>query len=874
VFSEVVASMVVGRGLVPRGEEQIREYKQEESRMWRQDAVKRVSEDSACNISTTPGTTKRKNEEFEDDESPDRSGRDATTPTSSKKSNVSSQFRIENQLLNSDSDKGLEITSEEQTLSGMEREKDSFERPEVVEDDSTSSYGEFQYMVENVLFEQSSGACSSVNDDHGSGTESLCSKFCHNSCHTILQSWSDEDVRKLKGMFKSDKIVETKTKLLDHLKHQSLVGLPVSSVIVKGQEFCSKFFAFITGCSEYIVKTVVENFHAGIELFEHGNKGCLKLETPAAVKAICWIKAFSEAYGQYSPEDNLTVLSYWLNKQSLFHMYLDETNGPHVKQSSFYELFKSKFGPSRVDQTLPWVRISKFSTHSVCSTCVLLNQNIKQCKTEIELEQAKSLKNNHRMNFGLARRKIEEVKQSALSFPSDHLFLQIDGMDNSKSYLPRYLEKSKDQAQKERLPTKISGCLMYNGWYENNRKVMFYLNHDIFENGSNLIVTLVYLLLEEFVKDWSKLPRKLHLNLDNCWKENKNRFLFSFLASLLQLSIFEEITCDYLMVGHTGNEVDQLFSCLCPQFKANITTIEILKEKITSAPITPKPICKSLDFIYDWKLFVGDKLTNPPLKFHSKYNSFLLTVDMCQEKRSVKLFAKKLPQDSELVPRPGIRVIQDGVDFDQVVGPADYRVEKLEFDKIMQGVHMFVSKIPLQERRTILSSWDRLRDNLESLPRRSESFPKMRLVDLPKQQQESLQVPDYLVEHEDEGNELTGDKFPEVITEGDFDSDICIGMDVCTYTEDKQGRPWVGRIMQLLENGKFILQWYVRKTIKSKTFHALTNEDGGPSVTELDNETVICWQMSENRTKNSFDLSNFWLQHLVEEYKTLDGAGE
>ena len=69
-----------------------------------------------------------------------------------------------------------------------------------------------------------------------------------------------------------------------------------------------------------------------------------------------------------------------------------------------------------------------------------------------------------------------------------------------------------------------------------------------------------------------------------------------------------------------------------------------------------------------------------------------------------------------------------------------------------------------------------------------------------------MQVPDYLEEHDDEGNELTGDKFPEVITEGDFDSDICIGMDVCTYTEDKQGRPWVGRIMQLLENGKFVLQ--------------------------------------------------------------------
>ena len=36
------------------------------------------------------------------------------------------------------------------------------------------------------------------------------------------------------------------------------------------------------------------------------------------------------------------------------------------------------------------------------------------------------------MNFGLARRKIEELKQSAINFPGDHLFLQIDGMDNSK----------------------------------------------------------------------------------------------------------------------------------------------------------------------------------------------------------------------------------------------------------------------------------------------------------------------------------------------------------------------------------------------------------------------------------------------------------
>ena len=35
-----------------------------------------------------------------------------------------------------------------------------------------------------------------------------------------------------------------------------------------------------------------------------------------------------------------------------------------------------------------------------------------------------------------------------------------------------------------------------------------------------------------------------------------------------------------LLVGHTGNQVDQLFSILTTQFKSEITTIESLKHKI------------------------------------------------------------------------------------------------------------------------------------------------------------------------------------------------------------------------------------------------------------------------------------------------------
>ena len=303
--------------------------------------------------------------------------------------------------------------------------------------------------------------------------------------------------------------------------------------------------------------------------------------------------------------------------------------------------------------------------------------------------------------------------------------------------------------------------------------------------------------------------------------------------------------------------------------KVDIPTLEVLTERIVAAPIEPKPICRNLDFIYDWKNFILDKLTNPPLKYQSKYNSFLLTVEHRDNQRLIVFRAKKLPQDSEMVPRAGIRLIKENTEIDPV-GCAEYRIEKINFDEIMKGIHLFLRKQPLQERITVTESWDRLRDRLEGLPRRSESFPKMNLIQLPKQLQEVLQVPEYLLDKEDEGTELTGDLYQEEVAEGDLDSEIAAGMDLCVYTTEKQGRPWVGRVLELLEDKRFLIHWFTRKTSRSKKFEALFNRDGSRNISEMENGSVMIWQMSENRTQTSFTLSNFWLEDIAREYDVLD----
>ena len=71
-----------------------------------------------------------------------------------------------------------------------------------------------------------------------------------------------------------------------------------------------------------------------------------------------------------------------------------------------------------------------------------------------------------------------------------------------------------------------------------------------------------------------------------------------------------------------GNEVDQLFSILTQSFKQEIRTLEELKERIVQSGIKPVPDVEVLDYIWDWKKFAIESLTDEELRNHSKYNAF------------------------------------------------------------------------------------------------------------------------------------------------------------------------------------------------------------------------------------------------------------
>ena len=303
---------------------------------------------------------------------------------------------------------------------------------------------------------------------------------------------------------------------------------------------------------------------------------------------------------------------------------------------------------------------------------------------------------------------------------------------------------------------------------------------------------------------------------------------------------------------------------MAKEFKSDIKTVEDLKQKIVDAPIKPKPICRSLEHIFGWKEFVTPWLADPPLTNHSNYNSFKWQ----KEEDSVKFRAKKLPQDNEFVPRAGICLLKEETPF-YPVDPAEFRTHEIPFDRIFKAVNILTSKLPLDEKMSIQSSWDRLRDSLEAVPRRRMMLRKMNLNDLPKQVKNDLPITPPFLTAADDGNTISGDLYDENIEDGSLE-EIREDMDVCVYSDITSGRPWVGRVRQMLPGRKFTLQWFSRRSGRGQVFKAMTREDGSPYLSEVELDSIMFWEMTEDRREDSFKLASFWLEAIRREYLKLD----
>ena len=349
-------------------------------------------------------------------------------------------------------------------------------------------------------------------------------RCCPVKCRDALER-PDDVKAALQSEFGELPKAEAKMKLLKHVTSQDNLGLLTDRINWKGKYLCSKTFSMLSGMSRFLIDSVLIAHGNGVREFKHGNSGLPKFSENLE-KFKTWVKGFLMKNSQSAPDNNVQVVAHWVKIGDMHQWYKKETVEPHLALKTFYEYMKNHFGPRRVDRSEPQIRFSLYSSHSVCDQCQAFNNERRNCKTEGELRNINQSKMLHLAKAAGARQKMNELIQHSIQFPEDSMVLVYDGMDNSKSYLPNYREKTKKLAGMYRLPTKIQGGIIYSGNYLKKRKVMFLLNNDQFEQSSNMIVSSIFVFLEGFLEDKWQLPKVLHLFADNCGRENKNRWGF------------------------------------------------------------------------------------------------------------------------------------------------------------------------------------------------------------------------------------------------------------------------------------------------------------------------------------------------------------
>jgi hypothetical protein len=179
----------------------------------------------------------------------------------------------------------------------------------------------------------------------------------------------------------------------------------------------------------------------------------------------------------------------------------------------------------------------------------------------------------------------------------------MDGTDQLSNGIPQFREISKDDCGQMRIKSHLEIVQIAAA---PDIVKCFVVPEDI-RGGSQVSVEVLQRTLKaEERRRGGKLPRVLYIQLDNCRGSNKNTYLFSYLAWLVERGVFDVIYVSFLPVGHTHNGPDRIASRISNAVRrVDIPSEKVLLELIHGSH-NPRPEVELIEKVAGFK-----KLVNP-----------------------------------------------------------------------------------------------------------------------------------------------------------------------------------------------------------------------------------------------------------------------
>ena len=147
-------------------------------------------------------------------------------------------------------------------------------------------------------------------------------------------------------------------------------------------------------------------------------------------------------------------------------------------------------------------------------------------------------------------------------------------------------------------------------------------------------------------------PPILNVQMDNASSDNKNQFVFSFWSLLVANRVFGEVYVNFMIAGHTHDDIDALFGRWSMALKKkSFPMIPMLMKSFMDVEAVPT-IPHLIEEVLIFEKFIGDDIADGEnvLLGHTKAHQFKFYVDASE---CLVMKYKLLSMDDEWLRRDG-----------------------------------------------------------------------------------------------------------------------------------------------------------------------------------------------------------------------------
>ena len=326
-----------------------------------------------------------------------------------------------------------------------------------------------------------------------------------------------------------------------------------------------------------------------------------------SLSIIGWYLGYAHTVGDWMPDEQELIVPRRLRKDE-FEEYSAALDSEAADYAWFCKVVDSAPELNHV------ARARRLLNFQHCTMCVDLNEKVKQALKTKDFNVIAQAKERRAQHYALVRGERLEYyrrRERGRSDSNNVLSLIMDKWDSNKTTCP-YFARSPghwwSSLKHNVLEQHVLGILVHR---EPNRHYFFIGNGNI-SGGANLNIEGLRRVLVDLCSGGAHLPRTLCVQGDNA-SDNKCWAVILFLAMLVYHDYVADAFLSFLVVGHTHEDIDQVFSVLSRFIKAIGRVVDPIQfdEELSAAMENRLAHFEHVLSILDWDGFLRPSLISP-----------------------------------------------------------------------------------------------------------------------------------------------------------------------------------------------------------------------------------------------------------------------